>query len=130
MLAGLSPGWRLLVLESPAAMPSRAHLIQDGHRLVSVSWEMTALPSDPSRIRRLADEMMAAAREHTQAQNAQRKLSDWKDDGDDSGWNVDDTVAPSSAEPDPDERAIVLRWLAQMGARIEVARVPPDTTGA
>jgi hypothetical protein len=45
---------------------------------------------------------------------------------DDDDWGDDVTVTPATVPPDPDEPAIVLRWLVQAAARIEVARVPAE----
>jgi DNA polymerase III epsilon subunit-like protein len=117
LLAGFGTGWRLLVLERLLDGETRTHLIQDGRLLRSVSWGMSALPSDSSQLVALADEMLAAEPD---------------DDTESGAPSLSRVVTPATSHTgliDPDEPAVVLRWLAQARNRIEVARLPGLSAG-
>jgi DNA polymerase III subunit epsilon len=105
LLVGMRADARLLVLEHVSEGVTRAHLLQDGARLVSVSWGMDFLPSEAHRLRELADAMLAAAECPSDDHDA--------------------AVAVASGPPDPAESSLVMRWLLQARTRIEIALVPP-----
>lgn len=111
MLAGLPSGTQLLVLEHVFEGVSRTHLIQDGQRLVSVSWGIDFLPSDPGALREFAASMLAAA-----------ETAGVPDFG---TGDADEDVSAQPEPSDPNEPAQVMRWLVQAWARVELARVPP-----
>lgn len=110
LLAGLPTGAQLLVLEQIFEGLTRTHLIQDGVRLVSVSWAIDYLPNNPEALRDLAASMLAASEAPV-------------NDSDEDEGNAD--VSAQSEPPDPNEPALVMRWLVQAWARVEIARVPP-----
>ncbi|MFN8632774.1 MAG: GIY-YIG nuclease family protein [Chloroflexota bacterium] len=112
-LVGLTPGWRLLVLERLPFGPTVTHLIEDGWLLRTVYWGMSSLPIEPARLRKLAAEILSAPPD------------DWEEQPDEDDELVTDRFArPPAPREDRDEPAIVLRWLTQARARIEVEVVP------
>jgi hypothetical protein len=98
MLAGRPGNWQLLVLEHLATGANRLHLIADGWLAHSVPWEASALPDEPARLAELADQVRASRAK--EAPISERRSADH------------------------DEPAVILRWLAQAKARLEIARVP------
>jgi len=107
-LAGLAEGWRLLILERLFENgPGRLHLVQDGRLLASVDTDTSALPDDPARLRRFAEEAFG-------------DLDDLSGDDDDE----DEVARPEDWLPE--DSTILLRWLVQARARLEVRRLPSD----
>jgi DNA polymerase III epsilon subunit-like protein len=107
-LAGLAGRWRLLVLERLFEDgPGRLHLVQDGRLVASVDTNTSALPDDPARLRRFADATFG-----------------------DPGDADEDGEIGRPASWLPEDTTILLRWLAQARARIDVRRLPADEPAA
>ena len=113
LLVGLPAGAQVLVLEQVFEGVTRTHLVEDGRRLVSVGWDIDYLPTDPHRLRQLAASMLAA---RESAGDSTRTTGE-----------IDEDVSMLMLSPDPNESALVMRWLVQSWERVEIARIPtPD----
>lgn len=117
LLAGLPLGTQILVFEHLVSGLTRTHLLQDGRRLVSATQDAHAQPITSPQVRRLADEMMRAG-------------DPGESDRDEAGRLRLADVSASAQPADPREPVLVLRWLTQAWARIEVIRVPRQDADA
>jgi DNA polymerase III epsilon subunit-like protein len=106
-LAGLSAGWRLLVLERLNPGFGRLHLIQDRRLVASTDMDTSTLPTDPAQLRRYAHEMFGEA-----------------EDGEDDEGIVTPVSRPGFWSPV--DSTVLLRWLTQARARLEIQRLLPD----